>query len=168
MKKQTHIGNVIVFGCFCLFVCGCDPPKQQPPTISTTELMSDFLSDAYAAESKYNYIRLAGKIREIHIKESARYVNQWEYTLRMQPEVIDGIPTEVYCYFDRSRASQLRDLSKGDSVEILGQIWEHPISFTPGSKQGKLQRGTYSGTDRTFYFLELRYCRLVKTPPRLK
>lgn len=79
MKKQTRIGNVIVFGYFCLFVCGCDPPKRQPPTVSTTELMSDFVWDAYAAEAKYKYrphVILTGKIGRIHIEESSRYVNQ--------------------------------------------------------------------------------------------
>lgn len=168
MKKQTRIGNVIVFGFFCLFVCGCDPPKREPPpTVSTTELMSDFVSDAYAAEQKYQYRRhviLTGKIGRIHIEESAHYVNQWEYTLRMQPEVIDGIPTEVYCYFNTSEASTLRHLSKGDTVKISGRLWSQPLSFSleDTGTAGILQRGTYSGTDKTYYFVKLHDCYLVK------
>ncbi len=167
MKKQTHIGNVIVFGCFCLLVCGCDPPKRQPLTVSTTELMSDFVSDAYAAETKYQFRRviLTGKIGRIQIKESALYVNQWEYTLRMQPEVIDGIPTEVYCYFDTSQASKLRYLSKGDDVKISGRLWRRDLSLSMiegTGTAGILQRGTYSGTDKTYYFVKLHDCHLVK------
>ena len=164
MKKQTRIGNVIVFGCFCLFVCGCDPPKRQPLTVSTTELMSDFVSDAYAAEMEYKYRRviLTGKIGRIEKKESERYVNQWFYTLRMQPEVIDGIPTEVYCYFDTSEASKLQHLSEGDDVKISGSLWYTPLSFSLEGTAGILQRGTYSGTDKTFYFVKLHDCYLVK------
>ena len=134
--------------------------------------MSDFVWDAYDAEQKYRYRRviLTGKIGRIHIKESARYVNQWEYTLRMKPEVINGIPTEVYCYFNTSEASKLQHLSKGDDVKISGSLWSRDVSFSieGTGTAGILQRGTYSGTDKTFYFVELRNCHLVKTTTRLK
>ena len=173
MKKQTCIGNVIVFGCFCLFVCGCDPPHQKELnpkeliwTLSPKELMSDFVSDAYAAEMKYEdrrSVRLTGKIGRIEKKESAFYVNQWEYTLRMQPEVIDGIPTEVHCFFDISQASKLQHLSEGDAVKISGSLWSKPpLSFPLEGKIGILQQGTYRNTGETFYFVKLHHCRLVK------
>lgn len=175
MKKQTPIGNGIVFGCFCLFVCGCDPSNQKEVTwtVSPKEIMSDFVSDAYAAEQKYAYRRviLTGKIGRIQKKESAQYVNQWWYTLRMQPEVIDGIPTEVYCFFDTSEASKLRSLSKGDDVKISGRLWHKGLSFSmieDTGTAGILQRGTYSGTDKTYYFVKLHDCHLVKPTPRLK
>ena len=166
------MGNVIVFGIFCLFVCGCDPPhpKELNPkeliwTLSPKELMSDFVSDAYAAEMKYEYRRsviLTGKIGRIEKKESAFYVNQWEYTLRMQPEVIDGIPTEVHCFFDISQASKLQHLSEGDAVKISGHLWRKSLSLAFEGQAGILQRGTYSNTSKTFYFLKLHRCRLVK------
>ena len=73
---------------------------------------------------RVGHVILTGKIRHIHIEESTRYVNQWFYTLRMQPEVIDGIPTEVYCYFNTSEASKLRHLSKGAEVKIGGRLWK--------------------------------------------
>lgn len=82
----------------------------------------------------------------------------------MQPEVIDGIPTEIYCYFNTSEASKLRYLSKGDDVKISGRLWSQPFSFSLESTgtAGILQRGTYSGTNKTYYFVELRDCYLVK------
>lgn len=164
MKKRTYIRNVIVFGLFGLFFCSCDSPKREPPTISTRKLMSDFMTDAYGAENKYEFyiIRLTGKIGRIEIKESPHYVNQWEYTLRMQPERIEGTRTEVFCHFDRSQASQLQDLSEGDRVKISGRLWQPPVSFSLEAKQGVLQRGTYSNTGGTYYYVRFYNCRLVK------
>lgn len=90
----------------------------------------------------------------------------------MQTEVIDGIPTEVYCYFNTSEASKLRYLSKGDAVKISGRLWRRDLSFSMMKEgtgtAGILQRATYSGTDKTYYFVELHDCHLVKTTPRLK
>lgn len=140
MKYLICIRKMIVFGLFCLLVLGCKQEQQTPEsqpnpntkpvteqlskTVSTSQLMTDYVNDPYNADLTYTETPfiVTGVITAIAPIESKHYIKQFEYHIVMDSGEINGTPTFVYCEFHRSQGFSLRHLKEGDTVKISGVV----------------------------------------------
>ena len=146
-------------------------------TVTARKMMSDYMNDTYKADKTYTKYRtvLTGTILSISRTETENYINQFEYSIRLDGGKVGESQTEVWCFFPRSETSKLQDMKEGDALRISGSVNtdSHYDSYDGKTKYGSLRRRLLGGSlfrkyrppeseSEFVYYVVMDACRRVK------